>query len=96
MLMNLKGKYDGANAIERAFEDFKAGKLENNMTGIMVHYVIDKVDRGEPILTREIECREGEDLHQLEERIHAHEHELIVEATTKVAKEILAQRAKVQ
>ncbi|GAB1314674.1 Bifunctional purine biosynthetic protein ADE5,7 [Madurella fahalii] len=92
----LPGKYDGANAIERAFEDFKAGKLENNMTGIMVHYVIDKVDRGEPILTREIECREGEDLHQLEERIHAHEHELIVEATAKVAKEILARKSKVQ
>ncbi|KAL2128410.1 hypothetical protein VTI74DRAFT_9212 [Chaetomium olivicolor] len=88
----LPGKYDGAGAIERAFEDFKAGKLENNKTGIMVHYVIDKVDRGEPILVREIECREGEDLHQLEERIHSHEHELIVEATAKVAKEIVARK----
>lgn len=89
---NLKGKYDGAGAIERAFNDFKDGKLENNRTGIMVHYVIDKVDRGEPILVKEIECREGEDLHQLEERIHSHEHELIVEATAKVAKEIIARK----
>ncbi|KAK3366303.1 formyl transferase [Lasiosphaeria ovina] len=89
----LPGKYDGTNAIERAFEDFKAGKLENNRTGIMVHFVIDKVDRGEPILTREIECREGEDLHQLEERIHSNEHELIVDATAQVAKRILAKRA---
>jgi phosphoribosylglycinamide formyltransferase len=88
------GKYDGANAIDRAFEDFKAGKLENGRTGIMVHYVIAQVDRGEPILVREIECREGEDLHQLEERIHSHEHELIVEATAKVAGEVLARKGK--
>jgi len=92
----LPGKYDGANAIERAFEDFKAGKLENNKTGIMVHYVIAKVDRGEPILVREIECREGEDLHQLEERIHSHEHELIVEATAQVAREVLDRKSKPQ
>jgi phosphoribosylglycinamide formyltransferase len=62
----------------------------------MVHYVIDKVDRGEPILVREIECREGEDLHQLEERIHSHEHELIVEATAKVAQEIVARKSNAQ
>ncbi|KAK4035232.1 formyl transferase [Parachaetomium inaequale] len=92
----LPGKYDGAGAIERAFDDFKAGKLENNRTGIMVHYVIDKVDRGEPILVKEIECREGEDLHQLEERIHSHEHELIVEAAAKVAKEVVARKNKTQ
>ncbi|KAM7214430.1 phosphoribosylglycinamide formyltransferase [Rhypophila decipiens] len=88
----LPGKYDGAGAIERAYEDFKAGKLENNKTGIMVHYVIAQVDRGEPILTREIEVCEGEDLHQLEEKIHSHEHQLLVEATTKVVGEITAQK----
>ncbi|KAK3297248.1 formyl transferase [Chaetomium fimeti] len=92
----LPGKYDGAGAIERAFNDFKEGKLENNKTGIMVHYVIDKVDRGEPILVREIECRAGEELHQLEERIHSQEHELIVEAAAKVAREIVAQKSKTQ
>ncbi|KAK3685277.1 formyl transferase [Podospora appendiculata] len=89
----LPGKYDGAGAIERAFEDFKAGKLENNKTGIMVHFVIAQVDRGAPILTREVECHEGEDLHQLEERIHSQEHELIVEATAKVVKEIIAKKS---
>jgi len=88
----LSGKYDGANAIARAFDDFQAGKLENNRTGIMVHYTVKEVDRGEPILTREIECREGEDLHQLEERIHSHEHELIVEATAQVVKDTLARK----
>ncbi|KAL2117985.1 hypothetical protein VTJ04DRAFT_7645 [Mycothermus thermophilus] len=92
----LPGKYDGAGAIERAFNDFQAGKLENNKTGIMVHYVIAQVDRGQPILVREIECRQGEDLHQLEERIHSHEHELIVEATAKVVGEIAAAKAGTQ
>ncbi|KAK4186980.1 formyl transferase [Podospora australis] len=82
----LPGQYDGTNAISRAFDDFQAGKIKG--TGIMVHYVIAQVDRGEPILVREIECREGETLHELEDRIHSHEHELIVEAAAKVAKEV--------
>lgn len=84
------GKYDGAGAIERAYQDFQEGKLENNRTGIMIHYVIAEVDRGAPILTREIECREGETLQDLEQRIHSHEHDLIVEATAKVVGEIVA------
>lgn len=86
------GAYDGAHAIERAFNDFKAGKLANDTTGIMVHNVISEVDRGEPILVREIRCRPDEDLQQLETRIHSYEHELIVEATAKIAQEIVAER----
>jgi phosphoribosylglycinamide formyltransferase len=84
------GKYNGAHAIERAFDDFQAGKLENNRTGIMVHHVIEQVDQGEVIMTKEIECRKGDDLQQLKERIHSHEHKLIVEATAYVVREILA------
>lgn len=56
----------------------------------MIHYVIAEVDRGAPIITREIECREGETLEDLEQRIHSHEHDLIVEATAKVVGEIVA------
>lgn len=88
------GKYDGAGAIERAYEDFQAGKLENNKTGIMVHYVIAQVDRGEPIMTKEIACKEGESLHDLEQRIHSQEHELLVAATAKVVEEILAGKSR--
>lgn len=86
----LPGEYDGAGAIDRAFDDFKAGKITR--TGIMVHYVVEKVDRGDPILVREIEFQEGDELAQVEERIHSHEHELIVEATAKVVQEILEAR----
>jgi phosphoribosylglycinamide formyltransferase len=86
------GAYDGADAIERAFADFQEGKLKDARTGIMIHHVIDEVDRGEPILIREIECKKGENLEQLKERIHVHEHQLIVEATEKVISEILTRK----
>ncbi|KAF4980984.1 hypothetical protein FDECE_17772 [Fusarium decemcellulare] len=87
----LPGEFDGANAIQRAFDEFKAGRLTR--TGIMVHYVVLTVDRGEPIMVQEIEWQ-GEDLPKLEERIHSHEHELIVKATAKVVGEILEKRTK--
>lgn len=59
----------------------------------MVHYVIQEVDRGDPILVQEIGW-EGEELDALEEKIHAHEHELIVKATAKVVVEIVEGREK--
>lgn len=93
MLFSLSaGRYDGAGAIERAHQDFQEGKLENNKTGIMIHYVIAEVDRGQPIMTREVECLEGESLEGLEQRIHSHEHDLIVDATAKLAGDILARK----
>ncbi len=83
------GEFDGAMAIERAFEEFKAGRLTR--TGIMAHYVIDEVDKGAPILVKEIEWK-GEGLEELKERMHIHEHELIVKATGMVTQEILEGR----
>lgn len=89
LLTIFTGEFDGAMAIERAFEELKAGRLTR--TGIMAHYVIDEVDRGAPILIKEIEWK-GEELAELKERIHVHEHELIVKATAKVAQEIVESR----
>jgi len=77
----LPGMYDGINAIERAYADFQNGKLENGRTGIMIHYLISEVDRGTPILVREIECKSEETLEELTERIHEQEHQIIVEGT---------------
>ncbi|KAK7226626.1 hypothetical protein V2G26_014629 [Clonostachys chloroleuca] len=77
----LPNEFDGANAIERAFDEFKAGRLTR--TGIMAHYVIHEVDKGTPILTEEIKW-EGEELDQFKEKMHAREHPLIVNATAKV------------
>ncbi|KAF9869995.1 phosphoribosylglycinamide formyltransferase [Colletotrichum karsti] len=86
------GCYDGANAIGRAYEDFQAGKLENNRTGAMIHYVIAQVDRGEPILVQEVEVLPSDKLEDLEERMHQVEHQLIVRATAQVSREILAKK----
>ncbi|KAG8928317.1 hypothetical protein FRC01_006132, partial [Tulasnella sp. 417] len=78
----LPGAFDGANAIHRAYDAFQSGEI--NKTGVMVHYVVQEVDRGEPIVVKEIELKQGESLEDLEARIHQVEHVAIVEATKKV------------
>lgn len=87
------GAYDGANAIERAFADFERGALPDNKTGIMVHYVISEVDRGEPIFVREVECRAGDTLAELQERMHNEEHDLIVKGTGEAISRLWKERA---
>ena len=60
------------------------GRLEEgkiSKTGVMIHYVIEEVDEGEPILVREVEINKGESLEELEERIHKVEHVAIVDGT---------------
>lgn len=75
----LPGAFDGAHAIERAFEAFQAGKVEK--TGVMVHRVIPEVDRGEVVLQEEVPILPADTIGTLEERIHSVEHRLIVEGT---------------
>ncbi|KAG8901167.1 hypothetical protein FRB99_005500 [Tulasnella sp. 403] len=77
----LPGAFDGANAIQRAFEAFQAGEITK--TGVMVHHVVSEVDRGAPIVVREVEIETGDTVDQLEARIHAVEHTAIVEAARK-------------
>ncbi|EUC41239.1 hypothetical protein COCMIDRAFT_29958 [Bipolaris oryzae ATCC 44560] len=82
----LPGEFAGAGAIERAW---KAGREEGlKRTGVMIHEVIAEVDAGEPVLTKEVELKEGESLEALEERIHAVEHGAIVEGTRKTLEKI--------
>lgn len=78
----LPGAFDGANAIDRAYEAFQKGEIKH--TGIMVHEVVAEVDRGAPILVQEVPIHAGESLDELETRMHAVEHQLIVKATAKV------------
>jgi len=68
--------------VQRAYDAFRQGEIAK--TGVMVHYVIKEVDRGEPIVVREIAFREGEAQDAFEKRLHVIEWELIVEATRKV------------
>jgi len=75
--------FDGAHAIERAHTAFTNGEIDK--TGIMIHYVIAEVDRGEPIIVKEIPLQhpEDDDLDKLEQRIHETEWKAIVEGTQK-------------
>jgi len=74
--------FDGAHAIERAFEAYKRGEITK--TGVTVHEVVKEVDRGAPILVREVEILPKDDISTLEERIHRTEHVLLIEAINKV------------
>ena len=77
----LPGEFAGANAIGRAWE---AGQKEGlTRTGVMIHEVIAEVDAGEPIVTAQVEIRQGESEAELEERMHEVEHKLIVKGTRK-------------
>ncbi|ORZ03154.1 phosphoribosylglycinamide formyltransferase [Syncephalastrum racemosum] len=73
----LPGQFDGAHAIERAYEAYKEGKVDH--TGVMVHKVIADVDRGQVITQRTIPIHPTDSLEDLEQRIHSVEHEIIVE-----------------
>ncbi|WWD17973.1 hypothetical protein CI109_102418 [Kwoniella shandongensis] len=82
----LPGAFDGANAIGRAFEAFQEGEVKN--TGVMVHRVVAEVDRGEPLLVKDVEIKEGDTLEDLEARIHQVEHEIIVDGARIVLEEL--------
>lgn len=75
----LPGAFDGANAISRAFEAFQKGELDR--TGVMVHEVVAEVDRGTPILVREVPILPNDTLETLTDKMHRIEHDIIVEAT---------------
>lgn len=64
----LPGAFDGADAIGRAFAAFQEGTIEK--TGVMVHRVVAEVDRGEPLVVREIPIKQGETKEELETHIH--------------------------
>lgn len=75
----LPGVFPGVKAIERAHAAGERGELDE--TGVMVHFVVPEVDAGPVILTRRVPLRPGEPLEALAARMHAAEHEVIVEAT---------------
>ncbi|KAH8112398.1 phosphoribosylglycinamide formyltransferase [Phellopilus nigrolimitatus] len=82
----LPGAFDGSNAIERAYDAFQKGEIEK--AGVMVHRVIKEVDRGEPIVVREVPMEKGEPLEKFEERLHKTEWEIIVLAAAKVLDDV--------
>ncbi|KAJ1976640.1 phosphoribosylglycinamide formyltransferase [Dimargaris xerosporica] len=73
----LPGQFDGAHAIERAYEASRQGRIDH--TGVMIHHVIPQVDQGAPIVTRTVPIYSTDTVDTLEERIHSVEHELLVD-----------------
>ncbi|KAJ7664690.1 formyl transferase [Mycena rosella] len=81
----LPGTFDGTNAIERAYEAFEKGEIAHS--GAMVHRVVKDVDRGEPLVVREVPLTKGETLEEFAKRLHAVEWEIIVQAAKQVLDE---------
>jgi formyltetrahydrofolate-dependent phosphoribosylglycinamide formyltransferase len=79
----LPAAFAGTHAIERTFEAFQEGKV--NHGGCMVHYVIPAVDAGAVIVQEIVPITESDTLEDFEERLHAAEHRIIVEAIHKIA-----------
>lgn len=75
----LPGQFPGTHAIERAYDAFQRGEIDQ--TGAMVHWVIPEIDAGDLIASAAVDIRPDDALEDLEARIHAIEHRLIVEAT---------------
>lgn len=74
----LPGEFPGAHAIDDAWAAHEADGLDR--TGVMVHLVPDEgVDDGPVLATREVPIHAHDTRATLEERIHAVEHELLVD-----------------
>lgn len=82
----LPGAFDGTHAIERAWKAGQTGEITTG--GVMIHKVIAEVDRGTPVLVKEIDLRKDESLDDYEVRVHELEHVAIVEGTNIVLEEI--------
>ncbi len=74
----LPGQFAGAHAIQRAYEAFQRGEIAH--TGVMVHWVVPAVDAGPVVVYAEVPIEADDSLDDLEARIHAVEHRLLVDA----------------
>lgn len=73
----LPGELPGTHAIERAYEEFRAGA--RTRTGVMVHLVPDEgVDDGPVLGAAEVPITPDDTLDTLAARVHATEHTLLV------------------
>ncbi len=73
----LPGTFPGTEAIARAYEAYHRGEIDH--TGVMVHLVPDEgVDVGPALAQEEVPILPRDTLEELEARIHAVEHQLLV------------------
>jgi formyltetrahydrofolate-dependent phosphoribosylglycinamide formyltransferase len=75
----LPGQFPGTDAIARAYQAFREGRITH--TGVLIHFVPDEgVDCGPVIVSEEVPIYPEDTLEALEARVHAVEHRLYVEA----------------
>lgn len=74
----LPGQFPGTHAIQRAYQAFRRGKIDHS--GVMVHWVVPEVDAGPVVLMTKVPIYPSDSLDDLEARIHATEHRILVEA----------------
>lgn len=74
----LPGQFAGTHAIQRAYEAFQQGEIDQ--TGAMVHWVVPEVDAGPVLASVQVPIYPGDSLEELEARMHAAEHRLLIEA----------------
>ncbi len=75
----LPGTFPGTDAIDRAYDAYQRGEIPH--TGVMVHLVPNEaVDAGPVVAREEVPIYPGDSLEDLEARIHAVEHRLLVQA----------------
>jgi formyltetrahydrofolate-dependent phosphoribosylglycinamide formyltransferase len=75
----LPGTFSGTHAIQRAYDAFQRGEIAH--TGVMVHLVPDEgVDVGPVVAQAQVLIHREDSIDDLEARIHATEHKLLVDA----------------
>jgi phosphoribosylglycinamide formyltransferase-1 len=79
----LPGTFPGTDGIRRTYEAYRRGEVEHG--GCMIHYVIPEVDAGEVIVREIVPIDPSDTLDQFEQRLHAAEHRIIVEAIRLIA-----------
>ncbi len=73
----LPGELPGLHAIERAYDEARAGS--RTATGVMIHLVPDEgVDDGPVLATATVPIHPADTLAELEARVHQTEHQLLV------------------
>ncbi len=81
----LPGAFPGLRAVERAYDAYRRGEIAQ--TGVMVHFVPDEAVDAGPVLAEEIVPIQPQDsLADLEARLHAVEHRLLVTALTQLCR----------
>jgi formyltetrahydrofolate-dependent phosphoribosylglycinamide formyltransferase len=79
----LPGEFTGVNAIERAYEAAQKGEIKRS--GVMIHYAIPEVDAGDVIMLGEVPILETDSLADFAARMHATEHQMLVQAIAMLA-----------